>query len=36
MREASAKHVNMYLASVWDRLRTTLWEVQAQSMAEAC
>ena len=36
MREASAKHVDVYIASVWDRLRTTLWEVQAQSMAEAC
>ena len=36
MREASAKHVDEYIASVWDRLRTALWEVQAQSMAEAC
>ena len=36
MREASAKHVDMYVASIQDRLRTTLWEVQAQSMAEAC
>ena len=35
-REASAKHVDMYVASLWDRLRTTLWEAQAQSMAEAC
>ena len=35
MREASAKHVDEYIASVQDRLRTTLWEVQAQSMAEA-
>ena len=35
MREASVKHVNKYVASVWDRLRTTLWEAQAQSMAEA-
>ena len=35
MREASAKHVDKYVASVWDRLRTTLWEAQAQSMAEA-
>ena len=26
----------MYVASVQDRLRTTLQEVQAQSMAEAC
>ena len=36
MREASAKHVDVYVASVWDRLRTALWEAQAQSMAEAC
>ena len=36
MREASAKHVDVYIASVWDRLRTAPWEVQAQSMAEAC
>ena len=36
MREASAKHVDVYVASVWDRLRTTLWEVQAQLMVEAC
>ena len=28
-REASAKHVDMYMASIWDRLRTTLWEAQA-------
>ena len=26
----------MYIASVWDRLRTALWEVQAESMVEAC
>ena len=36
MREASAKHVDEYIASIWDRLRTTLQEAQAQSMAEAC
>ena len=36
MREASAKHVDVYVASVWDRLRTALWEAQAQSTAEAC
>ena len=36
MREASAKHVDEYVASIWDRLRTTLWEAQAQSMVEAC
>ena len=35
-REASTKCVDMYIASVWDRLRTTLQEVQTQSMAEAC
>ena len=35
-REASAKHVDEYVASIWDRLRTTLWEAQAQSMVEAC
>ena len=36
MREASAKHVDVYVASVWERLRTALWEAQAQLMAEAC
>ena len=36
MREASTKYVDVYVASIWDRLRTALWEVQAQSMAEAC
>ena len=35
MRVVSAKCVDMYVASVWDRLRTNLWEVQAQSMAES-
>ena len=35
MREASTKHVDMYIASIQDRLRTALQEVQAQSMAEA-
>ena len=35
-RETCAKHVVEYLASIWDRLRTTLQEAQAQSMAEAC
>ena len=35
MREASVKHVDKYIASVWDRLRIALWEVQAQSMVEA-
>ena len=36
MREASAKHVDVYVASVRDRLRTSLQEAQAQSTAEAC
>ena len=36
MREDSAKHVVVYIASVWDRLRTSQWEVEAQSTAEAC
>ena len=36
MREASAKSVDMYVASVRDRLRTALWEAQAQSTAKAC
>ena len=36
MREASTKCVDMYIAPIWDRLRTALWEVQAQSTAEAC
>ena len=35
MREASAKHMDMYIASVWDRLRIILWEAQAQLTAEA-
>ena len=35
MREASAKHVDVYVASIWDILRTALWEVQAQLMVEA-
>ena len=33
-REASTKSVDVYVASVRDRLRSTLWEVQAQSTAE--
>ena len=36
MGEASTKCVDVYVASVWDRLRTTLWEAQAQSTTEAC
>ena len=36
MREASAKCVDVYIASVQDRLRTALQEVQAQSMVETC
>ena len=35
MREASVKCVDEYIASIWDRLRTALWEAQAQSMVEA-
>ena len=35
-REASARSVDVYVASVRDRLRSTLWEVQAQSSTEAC
>ena len=36
MREASVKCVDMYIASVRDRLRTALQEAQAQPTAEAC
>ena len=36
MREASTKLMDEYMATVWDQLRTTLWEAQAQSTAEAC
>ena len=35
MREASTRSVDMYIASVRDRLRSTLWEAQAQSTTEA-
>ena len=35
MREASIKDVDKYIASLWDRLRTTLQEEQTQSTAEA-
>ena len=35
-REASTRNVDVYIASVRDQLRGTLWEVQAQSTAEAC
>ena len=34
MKEASAKCVDGYVTSVWDRLRTALWDAQAQSMEE--
>ena len=34
MREASTRSVNMCIASVRDRLRSALWEAQAQSTAE--
>ena len=36
MREASARKVDTYIASVRDQLRSTLWEAQAQSTTEAC
>ena len=36
VREASANCVDEYVASIQDKLRTTLWEAQAQSMVEAC
>ena len=36
MREASARSVDVYIASVRDKLRSALWEAQAQSTAEAC
>ena len=36
MRKASAKCADEYVASIQDRLRTTLWEAQTQSIAEAC
>ena len=36
MREASARKVDSYVASVRDQLRSALREVQAQSTAEAC
>ena len=32
---ASVKHVDEYMVTVHDQLRATLWEAQAQSMAEA-
>ena len=35
-REASARSVDMYIASVRDRLRSALQKAQAQSTAEAC
>ena len=36
MREASARSVDMYVASVGDSLRSALQEVQAQSTVESC
>ena len=36
MREASARKVDTYVASVRDQLRIAQREVQAQSTAEAC
>ena len=35
MTDASAKCVHEYVATICDWLRATLWEAQAQSMAEA-
>ena len=36
MREAFARSVDVYIASVRDTLRSALWEVQAKSTTEAC
>ena len=36
MREACTKHVNKYVASIWDRLRTALQEAEVQSTVETC
>ena len=36
MREASTRSVDVYITSLRDRLRSVLWEAQAQSTAEAC
>ena len=36
MKEASARNVDVYVASVRDQLRSTLQEAQAQSTAEEC
>ena len=35
-REASAKNVDVYIASVRHRLGSTMWEAQAQSTADVC
>ena len=35
-REAFTRSVDVYIASVRDRLRSTPWEAQAQSTTEAC
>ena len=35
MKEASTKHVDEYVATVHDQLRTTLWEAEVQLTAEA-
>ena len=35
MRGVSTRHVNEYMATVYDQLRATLWEAQAQSTVEA-
>ena len=36
MREASARNVDVYVASVRDQLRSALWEAWAQSTTETC
>ena len=36
IREASTRSVDVNVASVRDRLRSALWEVQAQSTTETC
>ena len=35
-REPSTRSVDVYVASVRDRLRSTLWEAEAKSTTEAC
>ena len=35
-REASTKHVDEYVASIWDRLRTALWEAHSNQWWKHC